>query len=724
MRYDFVKQLDSTDCAAACLAMICLYYRKEITITKLRDMMGTDIKGTNLIGLSKAATELGFVNQAVRVEEGGFSVPFTLPCIAHVVTKEGLYHFVVIFKKTRSYVVIGDPAKDLVRMPVAEFLEQFTGNMLLIKPDEGFTKGKEKNSSLWTRFIRLLIPQKKLFFYSILSSFIITILGIITSLFNKILLDEIIPYELEQSLFALVMVFVTLTVTQVLVSFLRGWMMIYLSQKIDIPLILGYFQHVYKLPMKFFAARRTGDIITRFNDAFTIKNMFTNVALTLVMDISLALVTGTILWAMNPELFFLVAFLLVIELMLVVVFKEPYRKINEEQMQQVSVLNSQIIEGLQAVETIKGNATEDLELSQIEREYIKTLRMNKKENMLANTQDHLTQLITAVGSLLLMYFGGRMVIEGDITLGTLMAFGTLSMYFLNPVNQLAKLQLQIQEASISMRRVAEILDCETEQEEGFAKKPMGIEGDIEVSHVTFRYGNRKPVLRDISFHIQKGEKVAIVGSSGSGKSTIAKLLLRYYEPEEGELRIDGLDLREVDVETLRKCVSYVPQELSLFSRSIFDNIRVTKMDATREEVKAAAVKADADGFISRLPLQYDTFLEEAGNGLSGGEKQRLALARAFLKDSNFYILDESTSNLDFGAESLIFDMIYHQFRDKSMLIIAHRLATIKDCDQILVMEKGEIVERGTHDQLLEKRGRYFELWNMQLGNFKGGKRDE
>ncbi|MCU6736811.1 peptidase domain-containing ABC transporter [Diplocloster agilis] len=724
MRYNFVKQLDSTDCAAACLAMICLYYKKETTVTKLRDLMGTDIKGTNLVGLSKAAKELGFVSQAVRVEEGGFFVPFTLPCIAHVMTKEGIYHFVVVFKKSKTEVVIGDPAKDLMRMPVTEFLEMFTGNMLLIKPAEGFSGGKEKGGRLWSRFLKLLLPQKKLFLFSILASFVITVLGIVSSLFNKILLDEILPYELEQSLVILVLIFITLQITMVIVGFIREWMMIYLSQKIDIPLILGYFQHVYKLPMKFFAARRTGDIITRFNDAFTIKNMFTNVALTLIMDITLALITGVILYFMNPELFFLIALLVLIELMLVVLFKEPYRRINEEQMQQVSVLNSQIIEGLQAVETIKGNATEDLELEQVEREYIKTLRMNKKENMLSNVQEHVSSLIISVGNLLLMYFGGKMVIRGGLTLGSLMAFGTLSVYFMDPINRLAKLQLQIQEASISMRRVAEIMDCDREQEDGYYQELKTVEGDICVNHITFRYGNRKPVLKDVSFHIEKGQKVAIVGSSGSGKSTIAKLLLKYYEPEEGDIRIDGMDLREIRVETLRKLVSYVPQQLSLFSRSVFDNIRVTKMDATREEVKAAAKKADAEGFINKLPLQYDTYLEEAGNGLSGGEKQRLALARAFLKDSNFYIMDEATSNLDFGAESLIFDMIYNKFKDKSMLIIAHRLATIKDCDQILVMDEGSIIEQGTHGELLEKRGRYYELWNMQQGIFKGAGADE
>ncbi|WP_320411232.1 ABC transporter ATP-binding protein [Candidatus Galacturonibacter soehngenii] len=232
-----------------------------------------------------------------------------------------------------------------------------------------------------------------------------------------------------------------------------------------------------------------------------------------------------------------------------------------------------------------------------------------------------------------------------------------------------------------------------------------------------RYGNRKPVLKDVSFSIEKGKKVALVGASGSGKSTIAKLLLKYYEPEAGEVLIDGVDINEYSNTSLRKATSYVPQTIELFSKSIYDNIRVSKINSTLDEVKEAAKAADAHDFIKKLPMQYYTYLEEAGNGLSGGEKQRIALARAFLKKNEFYILDESTSNLDFATENIIFDMIYNKFRNKSMLIIAHRLATVKNCDEIIVIHHGEVVEKGTHEELLEKQGQYYRLWEMQQGNF-------
>ena len=289
-----------------------------------------------------------------------------------------------------------------------------------------------------------------------------------------------------------------------------------------------------------------------------------------------------------------------------------------------------------------------------------------------------------------------------------------------------------------MKRLSEIMDYEREQEVSIAEDSgipslVGrgenlvdaqqyqmlekVDGDIEVNNVTFRYGNRKPALDGVSFTIPKGQKVALVGSSGSGKSTIAKLLLKYYEPESGYITIDGVDINEYQNSSIRRAISYVPQNIELFSKSIYDNIRVSKQSATLEEVKEAAKKADAHDFIKRLPMQYYTHLEEAGNGLSGGEKQRIALARAFLKENQFYIMDESTSNLDFAIENIIFDMIYNKFKKKTMLIVAHRLATVKNCDKIIVMDKGHIIEQGTHEELLEKRGQYYKLWEMQQGNF-------
>ena len=750
MRYTYVRQHDATDCAAACLAMVCLHYKKEVTITRLRDMMGTDLKGTNLVGLQKAANELGFTTAAVRVDRENFLSDFSLPCIAQVITDQGLAHFVVVFKKTtikddaerrkhmlkeaesvkedeksgkkhkcKDYVVIGDPASELKKISLDEFYKNFTGVLLLLNPTSEFKGGKIEKGGMMKRYIDLLLPQKKLFVYAILGSLIVTILGIASSMFNKILMDEVLPYGLSNLLVTLIVVFSLVSITNTLVGFVRQWVLIYLSIKIDIPLMLGYFGHIFKLPMKFFATRKTGDITTRYSDANTIKSIFTSIALSLIMDISMAIITGIILFRMNSTLFSISLFMALVSILLVLIYKQPYKKINEETMVQSAALNSQMIESLRGIETVKCNANEDTEMDNLEREYIKSLKISLRSSKISSTQGLISSFISTGFSMLTTYVGISQVLNGEMTLGGFMAFSTLSSYFTSPLSNLIGLQMQIQEASISMKRLTEIMDYPSEQagDEDRTDLPK-VEGDIEFKDVTFRYGNRAPALDHISFTIPAGKKVALVGSSGSGKSTITKLLLKYYEPEDGEIDINGVNLAEYTNASVRRAISYVPQNVELFSKTIYDNIRVSRMDATLDEVKEAAKKADAHDFIRHLPLQYNTYLEEAGNGLSGGEKQRIALARAFLKNSNLYILDESTSNLDFATENLIFNMIYNELADRSMLIVAHRLSTVRDCDLILVMDHGKIVERGTHDELLAKEGKYYELWNMQQGIFR------
>lgn len=569
------------------------------------------------------------------------------------------------------------------------------------------------------------IPQKKLFIFAILASLMMTIFGIISLLFNKIIMDEVLPNGLDKLLVSSLIIFSVIGVTQIFIEFLRSWIMLYLSQRIDIPLMLGYFKHIYSLPMKFFATRKTGDIITRFSDAFTIKDIFTNIALTLIMDVFMAVITGIILFNMNSKLFAIIVLLTLMSILLVLIFKQPYKKINQEQMQQESILNSQIIEGLEAIEMIKGNAIEEREVDCIEREYIRSLRIAFKEGWLSNIQKTVSSIISNIGNLFIMYFGIKQVLKGNISIGSLMAFMTLSGYFMEPVGNLVGLQLDIQEAQISMKRITEILDYD--QEEVYAEKELtrecNLKGDIKIENISFRYSNRTPALEDVSFTIERGKKTALVGSSGSGKSTIVKLLLKYYDIEKGKIKISEKDISEVSARYLRENISLVPQNIQLFSKSIYENIAMVKPNASKSDVARALVMADAQSFVKKQPMQAFTHLEEAGQGLSGGERQRLALARAFLKDSNLFILDESTSNLDFVTENTIFDTIYNKLSDKTMLIIAHRLSTIKNCDKIVVLDEGKVIEEGTHDELISIKGKYFELWQLQQGNKEFAKKN-
>ncbi|KXY33154.1 peptidase domain-containing ABC transporter [Bacillus sp. FSL K6-0067] len=716
MKSYLVKQHDAADCAAACLATVCLYYKKDISITKLRDLLGTDIKGTTLKGLESGAKRLGFDTKAVRVNHETFMSEFSLPAIAHIITKEGLAHFVVVHKITKNSVVFLDPAEGRKKISIIEFFNYFDGILLLLAPNDAFVVERKKKSNTLQTFIRLLMPQKMLFVYSIVASLLLTILGVTSAFFNKILMDEILPYNLKNELTIFGLGFLLVVVFQVTLSTIRQHILLYLSQKIDIQLLLGFFRHTYKLPMKFFSTRKVGDILTRFSDAFTIKNILTSVTLSLCIDLFLAIASAVVLYLMNSTLFGVILLLTSLNAALVFIFKRPYKKINFRKKESDSILNSHIVETLKGIETIKVHAAEEKTLEKLETEYVKNLRISFKEGVLSNLQNTFSSSISGIGQILLMCIGASMVMDKDITLGGLMAFVTLSGYFMDPIGRLIHIQLAVQEASVSLARISELYDVETEQLNDNKPKVEEISGDIKLENIKYRYGSRGSALNSVSITIPEGKKVALVGESGSGKTTIAKLLLRYYVLEEGSIRIAGSDIQDLDLYSYRKNISYIPQNIELFSGTIRENITLGIRGATDEQLRRACNDAGCKEFIEKLPGKYDTYLDEAGGGLSGGEKQKIALARALILNNNFTILDEATSNLDFISEANVYRTLFSKKKHATMLIIAHRLSTIQDCDMIYVLDQGKVVEEGTHQSLLENKGTYYSLYMSQVSS--------
>ena len=714
-RYTCIKQYDITDCGAACLATISKQYGLKIPITRIREVAGTDKQGTNAFGVVKAAEQLGFTAKGVKGDQEAFFSPYPLPCIAHVVVDGSLLHYVVIHKITKKQIIIADPAKGIRKLTPEEFFKEWTGVLILMVPTQKFEKGNQ-TKSIWARFFRLLIPQKTLLINIFFASLVYTILGIGASFYFKVMMDEILPNLLETSLTVISIGVVVLYVFQHLLGAFRSHMLIYMSQKLDINLILGYYSHVLELPMSFFGTRKVGEIISRFMDASKVREAISGATLTIMIDTIMAIIGGVILYIQSSTLFLIAFIIAALYGVIVFSFNKPLQAVNRKSMEENAQLTSFLVESLNGIETVKAFNSERSANIETEKKFVKLQRTLFHNGVLNNISGSLSGFISSIGGVIILWVGASLVIRGDLTIGQLLTFNALLVYFLDPVKNLINLQPMVQTAIVASDRLGEILDLDLEKTEDEDKKmqPSSLCKPLQIKGLDFRYGTRNLVLRNINLNIQAGEKIAFVGESGSGKTTLVKLLLNFYPWEKGEILIGSYNIKDIQLEWLREKIAYISQDVFLFSGTIFENLTLGLPDPTMEEVVRVSSMTCAHDFINSLPLRYETMLEENGANLSGGQKQRLAITRALLKKPDILIMDEATSNLDSITEKAISRMIDEQTHGITTLIIAHRLSTIMRCDRIYIMDNGSFVESGTHEELMAKKGQYYQLWKEQL----------
>lgn len=712
-KFKCILQNDETDCGPACLAAIFGKYGLKVSIAKIRDIAGTDRQGTSAYGLVKVIEHYGFQQKVVEANENALNQKLPLPAIAHVVIDDSLLHYVVITKIKGNTVVVSDPAKGIVKYNKEDFIKIWTKILILIAPTEESEKGNKKESTLLS-FFRLLISQKWLLLKIFVFSLVLTSIGIITSFYYQVLMDNVVPSLSIEMLNYVSVITLCLFLVQIGLNFIRGFLIVKLEQNIDIPIMLGYYNHALILPMKFYSMRDTGEIISRFNDASSIRDIVSEASLTIMMDTIMAGVGAVVLFNSNKLLFIISVIMLILYGIIVYIYNEPIKKINRKTMELNSQVTSQFVETINGIETIKAFNQEEFEKQKTDKLYKKFLKKVFNEGVLSLSQQTATMFVAVVGELVILWVGATYVINGQLTLGELITFNALLGYFTEPIKNLIDLQPNIQTAVVAADRLGEILDIAPEYSYEQDKSDKKIEFDkISISNLDFRYGTRDLVLKNINFEFKFGDKIAFVGESGSGKTTLAKLFVRMYEQEKGSIKLDSFDIREFSINQIRNNVSYISQNVFLFGGTIKENLLFGNPDANDNDLSRVCKMCELEEYINNLPLKYNTRIEENGKNLSGGQKQRLAIARALLKKPQILIMDEATSNLDYITEKTIENTINKFSKNMTTIIIAHRLSTVKDCNKILVFKDGQIVETGNHKDLLNQKGYYYRLWNGQ-----------
>ena len=724
-----VRQRDATDCGPACLATVCRQHGSKQALGRIRVMAGTDTMGTSAFGLVKAAEALGFSARGVRatVETLLTSDNLVLPAIAHVTSEEGLPHFVVIQRIRNGTVTISDPEHGIRTLSASQFARLWSGVLILLVPSaEGVRRGA--GESTVRLFTGLLKGQGKLLSVIALASAAVTALGILAAFYFKVVIDQILPGDMRSVLTAVSLGVIALYLVRTGMDAVRYRLVLRVQNRIDLRLVLGYYDHVVGLPMSFYGTRRVGDIISRFGDASKIRDVLAGATVTVFVDVVMSIGGCVVLAAQDIVLFWIAAGLAALHGLLGAAVWKPVHTLNEDMMESNARVTAHFVETIEGAETVKAYNAQTQVIGTAESLYTSYLKKVFRYGRWQNAQSVISDALGMVGTAVIIWVGAVRILSGDMTVGTLVVFTTLLAYFLDPVRNLMNLQPEVQSAAVAARRLADILVLEPENlgaNRGFEsiqtpiRAPYAqtalppIDHPIQISHVTFRYGSREPVLQDVSLTIEPGAVVGLVGESGSGKTTVAKLLMKFYTPESGDIRFGDVPIDNVTAQSVRERIAYIGQDTHFFSGTIEANLRLARPGATPEQMIRAARMAQAHDFIMAMPGRYKALLEEDAANLSGGQRQRLAIARALLRQADMLILDEATSNMDSISDKAVSDVIRRLRRGTTRLVIAHRLSTVVACDRIYVMSAGRIVETGTHEELLALGGVYTKLWQAQ-----------
>jgi ATP-binding cassette, subfamily C, bacteriocin exporter len=709
-----VKQHDMTDCGAACLSSVASHHGLNVPIARIRQYASTDKKGTNVLGMIEAAEKMGLSAKGVRGEfDSLFKIP--KPTIAHIILKEVLHHFVVIYNTTDKHIEVMDPGVGkIIKYTHEEFKKLWTGVLILLMPDEDFKTGNEK-VSVAKRLWFLLKPHKFIMVQALVGAAVYTILGLSTSIYVQKIVDYVLVGGNTNLLNLMSVIMLVILGLQLFIGTAKSVFTLKTGQLIDARLILGYYKHLLKLPQRFFDTMRVGEIISRVNDAVKIRAFINNTLIDAVVNVFTVVFAFSLMFIYYWKLALIMLLVIPMYAIIYWITNRLNKKRQRKVMESSADLESQLVESLNSVYTIKSFGLERFANIKTETRFVKLLKDVYQSGINGIFSGNASQLISRLFTIILLWVGAYYVIDNVITPGELLSFYALIGYLTTPVMGLIGMNLTFQDAIIASDRLFELMDLEKEDDENKIKLTKEHLGDITFKDVHFRYGSRTTVFEKLNLTFKAGKVSAIVGESGSGKTTLMAILQSLYPIESGQVKIGDLDIKHIDRESLREQVGVVPQKIDLFAGNVIENIAVGEFNPDMEKIIKICTHLNILEFIETLPNGFNTYLGENGATLSGGQKQRLAIARALYKEPEILILDEATSSLDSAAEQYVQKAInLLASQGKTVLIIAHRLSTVYNADEIFVLHKGELVEYGKHDVLMSKQSDYYNLWKQQF----------